>query len=160
VGAVPRALQVSHWYLANELAQLRTSGVFVPVVFLAVAAFLLNVVLSRIVSVQRPQIAAIKALGYGNAAIALHYVKWSLVVALAGAALGLGAGAWLGRAMTGLYTWFFHFPILVYALDPRVILAAAAVAAAAAVLGALGAVRRAVRLPPAEAMRPEPPARF
>ena len=98
--------------------------------------------------------------GYGNAAIAVHYVKWSLVVALAGAAIGLAAGAWLGRAMTGLYTWFFHFPILVYDLDATVMLAAAAVAAASATIGALGAVRRAVRLPPAEAMRPEPPARF
>jgi putative ABC transport system permease protein len=159
-GAIPRALQVSHWYLANELAQLRTSGILVPVVFLGVAAFLLNVVLSRIVSVQRPQIAAIKALGYGNAAIAVHYVKWSLLVALAGAGLGLLAGVWLGRAMTGLYTWFFHFPILVFDLDARVMLAAVAVAAISATLGALGAVRRAVQLPPAEAMRPEPPARF
>ena len=160
VGAIPRSLQVSHWYLQNELTQLRSSGVFVPAVFLGVAAFLLNVVLSRIVSVQRPQIAAIKALGYGNAAIALHYVKWSLVVALAGAAFGLLSGAWLGRAMTGLYTWFFHFPILVYRLDAAVMVAAVAIAAVAATLGALSAVRRAVRLPPAEAMRPEPPARF
>jgi putative ABC transport system permease protein len=159
-GAIPRSLQMSHWYLANELAQLRTSGIFVPVVFLAVAAFLLNVVLSRVVSVQRPQIAAIKALGYGNRAIGLHYVKWSLIVALAGAALGLAAGAWLGGAMTRLYTRFFHFPILVYDLDARVMLGAAAVAAVAGVLGALGAVRRAVHLPPAEAMRPEPPARY
>ena len=159
-GAIPRALQLSHWYLANELAQLRTSGIFVPVIFLAVAAFLLNVVLSRIVSVQRPQIAAIKALGYGNGAIAWHYVKWSLAVGLGGAALGLSAGAWLGRAMTRLYTWFFHFPILVFDLDWLVMLSSVAVAAGAAVVGALSAVRRAVRLPPAEAMRPERPARF
>ena len=159
-GAIPRALQVSHWYLQSELQGLRTSGIFVPAVFLGVAAFLLNVVLSRMVAVQRPQIAAIKALGYGNAAIGLHYVKWSLVVALAGSLLGAAGGIVLGRGMTGLYTGFFQFPILLYRFDSRVLLAAVLVGVAAAVAGALGAVRRAVRLPPAEAMRPEPPAPY
>ena len=160
LGAIPRALQPSHWYLNNELVQLRSSGAIVPAIFLAVAAFLLNVVLSRIVLVQRAQIAALKALGYGNAAVAWHYVKWSIVVACAGAAVGLSAGAWLGWAMTQMYTLFFHFPLLLYRLEPVVIVESVAIALGAAVLGALAAVRRAVSLPPAEAMRPEAPARF
>ncbi|MBP1634195.1 MAG: transporter permease [Acidobacteria bacterium] len=159
-GALPRALQVSHWYLESELQGLRISGLFVPVVFLGVAAFLLNVVLSRMVSVQRPQIAALKALGYGNASIGAHYLKWSLVVAAAGSLLGVAAGAVLGRAMTGLYTDFFQFPVLLYRLDARVLVAAVVIGVAAGALGTLSAVRRAVRLPPAEAMRPEPPSRY
>jgi len=159
-GAIPRALQLSHWYLQSELEGLRTSGIFVPAVFLGVAAFLLNVVLSRMVAVQRSQIAVIKALGYGNAAIGAHYVKWSLMVALSGSAVGAVGGALLGRALTGLYTGFFQFPILLYRVDSRVLLAAVLVGVAAAVAGAIGAVSRAVRLPPAEAMRPEPPARY
>jgi putative ABC transport system permease protein len=160
VGAVPRSLQPSHWYLANELSQLEVSGALVPVIFLGVAAFLLNVVLSRIVAVQRAQIAAIKALGYGNAAIAAHYVKWSLVVAVAGAIGGVALGAWLGSALTRIYTQFFHFPVLLYRLNTQVAVAGGVIAVVAAVAGAVAAVRRAVRLPPAEAMRPEPPARF
>jgi putative ABC transport system permease protein len=160
LGAIPRSLQPSHWYLANELAQLRTEGELMPAIFLGVAAFLLNVVLSRLVLVQRAQIAALKALGYGNAAVAWHYVKWSIVVACGGAVVGLSAGAWLGWAMTRMYTLFFHFPLLLYRLDPLVIAGSVAVALAAAVLGAAGAVRQAVSLPPAEAMRPEAPARF
>jgi putative ABC transport system permease protein len=134
-GAIPRALQSSNWYLQNELTQLRASGAIVPVIFLGVAAFLLNVVLSRIVSVQRTQIAAIKALGYGNGAIALHYVKWSLVVAAVGAAAGVALGAWLGWALTRLYTSFFHFPVLLYRLDPQVAVLGAGIGVAAAVLG-------------------------
>jgi putative ABC transport system permease protein len=160
VGAVPRALQPSHWYLSNELAQLQASGALIPVIFLGVAAFLLNVVLSRIVSVQRPQIASIKALGYGNAAIATHYVKWGLAVAVSGSIAGIAIGAWLGWALTRMYTQFFHFPLLLYALNARVAVGGVAIGVGAAVIGAIGAVRRAVRLPPAEAMRPEPPARF
>jgi putative ABC transport system permease protein len=159
-GAIPRAQQASNWYLANELTQLRVSGFITPVIFLGVAAFLLNVVLNRIVAVQRTQIAAIKALGYGNGAIAAHYVKWSLVVAAAGAFIGVALGAWLGWAFTKMYTLFFHFPVLLYNLNVRVAVLGVAIGLGAAVVGALSAVRRAVALPPAEAMRPEPPARF
>ncbi len=159
-GAVPRSLQASHWYLNSKLIQLRRSGTIIPVIFLGVAAFLLNIVLSRIVSVQRPQIAAIKALGYSNAAIAAHYVKWSVIVAAAGAACGVLAGAVLGSMLTRTYALFFHFPVLIYHLPARVVVAGTTVGMAAAILGALGAVRQAVQLPPAEAMRPEVPASF
>jgi putative ABC transport system permease protein len=160
LGAVPRRLQLSNWALTNELAQLRGFGLIVPVIFLGVSAFLLNVVLTRIVSVQREQIAALKALGYSNGQIGIHYIKWSVAVGAAGALAGIVGGAWMGSAMTGLYNDFFRFPVLLYRLSPLVIIAAVGVSQGAAVLGALGAVRRAVRLPPAEAMRPEPPARY
>ncbi len=160
LGAVPRARQISHWYLESELASLRSLGAIVPATFLGVAAFLLNVVLSRIVALEREQIAALKALGYRNRTIAGHYVLWGLAVAAVGIALGAGAGSWLGAGMTRIYTEFFQFPILRYRLLPGTVVTAALVSFAAAVVGAFGAVRRAVRLPPAEAMRPEAPARF
>ncbi|MFB3855144.1 MAG: ABC transporter permease [Vicinamibacterales bacterium] len=160
LGAIPRALQTSHWYLANELRQLRNMGQFIPMVFLAVAAFLVNVVLSRIVAVQREQIAALKALGYGNGAVATHYIGWSFAVAFVGTMMGVALGAVLGSAMTRLYTAFFQFPLLLYRLLPATIVQAAAIGFAAAGLGAAAAVQRAVSLPPAEAMRPEPPARY
>ena len=160
LGAVPRALQASHWYLANELTQLRNSGAYVPVIFLSVAAFLLNIVLSRLVLVQRPQVAALKALGYSNRQVAWHYVKSSLIIAALGAAIGVAAGAWLGWAMTRLYTLFFHFPILLYRLQTALAVQSVGLGVLAAALGGSGAVWRAARLAPAEALRPEVPARY
>jgi putative ABC transport system permease protein len=159
-GAIPRELQTSHWYLENELEQLRGTGRVIPVVFLAVAAFLLNVVLTRIVALERGQIASLKALGYSNGAVASHYLSLALLVAALGGLLGVAMGAWLGRGMTSLYTGFFHFPILEYRLSVRVAIEGVAIGLASAGLGALGAVRHAARLPPAEALRPEPPARY
>ncbi len=159
-GAIPRALQTSHWYLENELDQLRGTGRVVPVVFLAVAAFLLNVVLSRIIALERGQIGSLKALGYSNGAVATHYLGLALLIAAAGAAIGIALGAWLGVGMTRVYADFYHFPILEYRLAGRVALEGLLVALVAAGLGALGAVRAAARLPPAEALRPEPPARY
>jgi putative ABC transport system permease protein len=160
LGAIPRALQLSHWTLDNELKQLRSFGVIIPAIFLGVAAFLLNVALTRALALQRTQIACLKALGYADRAIGWHYVKWALVIAALGAVIGIAAGAWLGSGMIALYNIYFRFPILDYRLSAGVALGAAAVALLAGALGALAAVRRAVAVPPAEAMRPEPPARY
>jgi len=160
LGAVDRSLQMSHFYLQSELDGLTGLGAVVPTIFLAVAAFLLNVVMTRIVQVQREEIASLKAVGYSNAAVGGHYMLWGLVVALAGAALGLGAGAWLGRGMTRMYADFYNFPILQYRLPADLVAKAVLASLAAALLGSLVAVRQVVKLPPAEAMRPEAPARF
>jgi putative ABC transport system permease protein len=160
LGAIPRSLQISEWTLENELRQLQTFGFLIPVIFLGVAAFILNVALARALALQRPQIAALKALGYSNAEIGWHYIKWGLVIAGIGALAGVGAGAWLGSGMTRLYNQFFRFPLLEYHLSAAVAIASLGISLAVAALGAQSAVRRAVRIPPAEAMRPEPPARY
>ncbi len=159
-GSIPRALQTSHWYLDNELKQLQSVGLVLPVVFMFVAAFLLNVVLTRIVSIQREQIAALKALGYTNGELAWHYTKLSLVIGAAGAAIGAVGGGTLGSGMIQIYNEFFRFPSLSYYLPAGVVVGGVIVSFVAATLGALHAVLLAVRLPPAEAMRPEPPARY
>ena len=159
-GAVPRRLQTSHWYIDNELKQLRASGFFVPAIFLGVAVFLLNVTLKRLVSVQREQIAALKALGYTNGELGLHYTYWSLAVAILGCAAGIWAGQGMGKGMIAMYNDFFRFPFLEYRLSPNVVWGAVAVSVVAAILGAAAAVRQTVSLPPAEAMRPEPPAKY
>jgi putative ABC transport system permease protein len=158
LGAVPRARQLSHFFLASELQALQGIGRVIPIVFLAVAAFLLNIVLGRIVSIQRQEIAALKALGYSNRTVALHFVQFSLLIGTAGAIAGVVAGAWMGRGMTRIYTQFFQFPVLEYQLAARTVIEAIAVGGVAAGVAALGAALRVLRLPPAEAMRPAPPA--
>jgi putative ABC transport system permease protein len=160
LGAIPRRLQLSAWTLQNELAQLQTFGFLVPAIFFGVAAFILNVALTRALALQRPQIAALKALGYSNRELAWHYVKWGLLIAALGALAGVAGGAWLGSAMISLYNQYFRFPILDYHLSIDVAVESVAGSLVVAALGAQSAVRRAVRVPPAEAMRPEPPGQY
>ena len=159
LGAVSRANQLSNWFIENELTQLQTMGFFIPAIFLGVSAFLLNIVLTRLIAVQREQIAALKALGYTNREIGVHYVSWALAIALTGAVLGGAGGVWLGSAMTTLYNDYFGFPTFRYVPAPATIIEGVLISLSAGGLGAAGAVMRALRLPPAEAMRPEPPAR-
>ena len=160
IGAIPRELQLSHWTLENELKQLESMGLVLPLIFLLVAAFVLNVALTRALSLQRAQIASLKALGYSDAALAWHYIKWALLIAGGGLAIGVAAGSWLGSMVGDLYNEFFRFPDLVFVLPGSTFIEATVLTLGAAVLGAYSAVMRAVRVPPAEAMRPEPPARY
>lgn len=160
LGAYGRNDQISARFLSDELAQLKGNALYVPVIFLGVAAFLLHIVLSRLVGTQRDQVAVLKAFGYSNIAVGIHYMKFAMVPVLLGAFLGTLGGMWLGGALTEVYTQFYRFPILRYEAGVDVVALAVMISGGAAVVGAIGAVRRAVGLPPAEAMRPEPPARF
>ncbi len=160
LGAIARSRQPSAWTLENELKQLQTFGFIIPTIFLAVAMFVLNVALTRAVALQRQQIAALKGLGYDNRALAWHYLKWALVIAAAGVAAGTASGMWLGHWMIGQYNLYFRFPQLEYQLSLQVTLAAAAASLGVAAFGAWSAVWRTVRVPPAEAMRPESPPQY
>lgn len=160
LGALPRSLQISHWSLEQELTGLQVGGFIMPAIFLSVAAFLLNVVLTRIVAVQRTQLATLKAVGYSQREIAVHYTEWSLTIAVIGGALGTAGGAWMGSGMINFYNDYFRFPFLEYQLSGQVVGGAVLVCFVAAILGAWSAVMGAARLPPAEAMQPEPPASY
>jgi putative ABC transport system permease protein len=160
LGGIPRDLQLSHWTVENELTQLQTFGFMIPAIFLLVAAFILNVALTRALALQRPQIASLKALGYDNLAIGWHYLKWALVISLTGVVCGVVGGATLGTLLIDLYNEYFRFPQLRFSVPPTVVVTATVMTLVAACAGALGAVSRAVKVPPAEAMRPEAPARY
>jgi putative ABC transport system permease protein len=160
LGATGRIDQVSHRFISDEIAQNRVMGTVVPAIFLGVAAFLLNIVLSRLVAMQRDQIAVLKAFGYADRAVAFHYLSFALVAVALGSLLGVVVGLWLGARVNELYVNFYRFPVLRFEPGATVIGSAIFVSALAAVAGALAAVRRVLALAPAEAMRPEPPARF
>ena len=156
-GAYGRRDQFSNHFLDEELKQLRTMATVFPTIFLGVAAFLLNVVVSRLVATQREQIAILKAFGYSHLAIGWHYVKLVMAMTLIGVAGGVALGAWFGKGLANVYMEFYRFPYLDYVLPPGVILIALAVSMLAGVSGTLFSVNRAVRLPPAEGMLPETP---
>lgn len=157
-GAFDRSEQASHKFVTNELSELRGMALVVPTIFLLVAGFLLQVVVSRLIGTQREQIATLKAFGYRRSEIGTHYFQMIMVMATLGVLVGTIVGARLGISVAAMYTRFFRFPSFGFHLDPRVVLGAAGISLSGAGLATFNAVRRAMALPPAEAMRPEPPA--
>ena len=152
--------QTSHAMLDNEIKEQRVLGTVLPAIFLGVAAFLLNVVVSRLVATQREQIAALKALGYPNRDIGAHYLKMVMLTVLVGLALGVALGDRLGTMLTSLYAEFFFFPHFDHRIAPWLLLVSMGITVATAVLGTLNAILATVRLAPAEAMRPPAPGRY
>lgn len=159
-GAIGRTDQTSHAFLDNELIQLRAMAAVIPPIFLFVSAFLVNMILTRLVALEREQVGLMKAVGYGSLEIALHYAKLTLVISAIGIVIGSIAGNLLGDGLTRLYGDFFSFPFLVFRQSTDLYAIAGAVSAAAALAGSARAIWSVVRLPPAVAMQPPAPTRY
>ena len=155
--AYGRSDQMSHKMLNAEIQEQRVLGTVLPSIFLAVAAFLLNVVLGRQISLQREQIAALKALGYPNTTIAAHYLKMVLLIVISGVILGTSIGDWLGHQLTLLYQQVFHFPVFHYRVRAELVLVALLLTITAGCAAAWQSLRDTVKLSPAQAMRPPSP---
>ncbi len=160
IGAYGRDDQFSHAFLNSELDQLRAMAAVIPPIFLVVAAFLVNMILSRLVALEREQIGLLKAVGYGSLDIAAHYGKMVVMIAIVGLIIGSLFGFWLGRGLTQLYAQFFSFPFLIFSPSPDLYFIAGGVTVAAGLLGAVKAVLGVVLLPPAVAMQPPAPADY
>lgn len=156
-GAYGREQQISHAFLESELDELEAMNYVLPPIFLGVAAFLVNMTLGRLITLEREQIGLFKAVGYSSASIAWHYVKLALLIATVGVIIGWIFGVWLGRLLAGVYAEFFKFPFLLFDERPDVFAIAGLAALLAAVLGSLQGVLSTVRLPPAVAMAPPVP---
>ena len=160
LGAYGREDHVSHRFVTDEITETQVTSVAIPAIFLGVTAFLLHLVMSRLVATQRDQIAVLKAFGYGSGTVGGHYLKLALVPVLAGSAAGSAAGLWFATGLAKVYARFYQFPVLRYEPEPGIVALAILIGGGSALFGAWDAARRAMALPPAEAMRSEAPARF
>lgn len=157
LAAYGRADQASNRFLTDELGEIEVNATVIPAIFLGVSAFLVYTLLSRLVTMQRGEIGLLKSFGYTSSRIGAHFLEFAVLVVTLGLLLGTIAAAYLGAYLIDVYRAYFHFPTLRFYLPASVLLSAVGIALAAAVLGSVSAVSRAVRLPAAEAMRPEPP---
>ncbi|WP_306292359.1 ABC transporter permease [Solemya velum gill symbiont] len=141
IGAYARKDQLSNRFLSEELKQQKTIATIFPIIFFGVAAFLLNVVVSRLISLQREQIAGLKAFGYSDFDVGLHYTKLVLMIVSLGIVIGIVAGIKMGQGMSNIYMTLYSLPFMTYVLKPQVIVTAALISMSVAVLGTLYAVR-------------------
>ena len=157
-GAFGLADQLSNRFVSEEISGLEAAAIGVPPIFLGVAAFLLYIVISRMVQSEREEIGLMKAFGYTDTEVGAHYFKLILAIAAGGALAGCLGGIAAGRALIGLYTAYFKFPFLVFQLDPASFVTGVTVSILSASAGGLFVLRRVFALTPAAAMRaPAPP---
>ncbi len=157
LGAYGLKDQSSNRFISDEIGGLRATSKSVPPIFLAVAAFLLYIVISRMVQSEREQIGLIKAFGYTDFEVGLHYFKLVVAIAAGGALAGCLFGIAAGRALVNVYLEYFKFPFLVFQLDPASFVTGFLVSVGAASAGGLFVLRRVFALTPASSMRPPAP---
>ncbi len=160
LGAYGRKDQPSHAFLDSELEELEGMRNVLPPIFMVVTVFLINMIMTRMIALEREQIGLLKAVGYSRMSIAMHYVKFVLIISAVGIAVGYGLGQWLGRGLTRVYAEFFRYPFLIFDNSLDVFILAAATTMTAALLGAASAVWQAAALPPAVAMREPAPTAY
>lgn len=156
--AYNRSNHLSAKQVEDRIRILNGFAVMFPVIFLSIAAFMSSAVLTRLIRLQREQIAQLKAFGYSSGQIGWHYLKFALVIVAVASIIGSLLGLWMGDQVTIIYRRFYHFPSLPFRPDWEAMLLALAASTSTSLLGVIGAVWQAMQLPPAEAMRPEPPA--
>ncbi len=159
-GAYSRKDQISHAFLDSELVQLRAMATVIPPIFLFVSAFLVNMILSRLIQLEREQIGLLKAVGYSDLSIAWHYAKLVIAISAIGLIIGAIAGTWMGQGLTRLYGQFFSFPFLIFRRSFDLYIIAGGITVLAALAGGAKAIWVTVALPPAVAMRPPAPPRY
>lgn len=159
-GSFGRDRQQSNMFVQDEIRQQRSSAIFSPAIFLGIAGFLVHIISSRLITLHRPQIATMKALGYSSSEIFLHYLKLIFAMMIFGAIPGLFLGGFLGQYFTNIYQSYFRFPTLQFSLDATAALLGLAAGTIPGILGAFSSIRAAAKLQPAEAMRPPNPPAF
>ena len=156
-GGVTRSTQTSNRFLDDELHEQRVLSLSVPLIFFAVASFLLHVIVGRLIESQREQMATLKALGYPSLSITMHYVSFVAIISVAGSLLGILLGYAYGSAIMVSYRGFFRFPELDFSMPLWAALSALLASIAAGLAGGLDAVLRVLALPAVEVLRPNAP---
>lgn len=160
LGAHDRSLHQSDAFIDAEIKQLRTMASVLPPIFFGISAFLVSMVMGRIIALERSQIGLLKAVGYSNAEVCLHYLMLAALIAVVGVLIGWGVGSWLARWLAQQYAIYFAFPFLIFGASPWVYGVSGIAALVTTTLGASQAALRAARLAPAIAMQPPAPPQF
>lgn len=160
MGAVGRDLQPSDAFIDSEIKQLRNMASVLPPIFFGISAFLVSMVMGRIITLERSQIGLLKAVGYSDLEVCLHYLMLAALIAVVGVCIGWLVGTWLARQMATQYAEYFDFPFLTFSTSPWIYATSGIAALLTTMLGAVQAAIKAARLAPAIAMQPPAPPQF
>lgn len=149
--------QLSNAMLTEELKQLERMASSLPLIFLVIAAIILYIMLKRLVESQRGQIGILKAFGYRNLEILLHYLWYGVFIGIFGGVLGGLLGIWVSKYFLKLYEMYFSLPNLGAQTSMKYFYLGIIMAALFSAAASFQGVRSVIHLQPAEAMHPVVP---
>ncbi|SES83125.1 putative ABC transport system permease protein [Natronincola peptidivorans] len=149
--------QLSHSMMMQEVEQLENMSTAITLLFLIVAAVIINVMLSRLVKNDRMSIGVMKALGYSNLDILGHYTKYSLLIGLTGSIVGMVLSIPLSMLFTDMYMMFMNIPMLQMEIYYIYFVYGILLTSGFCIASGLAGARSVLKIFPADSMRPEAP---
>ncbi len=153
-----REHQPSNEALGLDLAGFKETAYLIPAFMFFVAAIAVYIMLSRTVHAQQPQIGLMKALGYSDSAVMLHYLTFALAIGVVGTVLGIAMGQPLASAITKVYAGTLGIPLVKTNLYVDLWAKGTLLMFVFLIGGGLGPARSSAKMPPATAMRFDPSA--
>lgn len=150
--------QLSSRMVQEEINGNKKTSTAVPIFFLAIAAAIMYVMVSRMVKNDKMTIGVLKALGFSSGQIIRHYSLYALGIGFFGALIGILFGTMLSYYITLLYaTESFNIPILKTTFQPWMFINPVLLSGGFSLLAGIMGAYSAVNIDPAVAMRPEEP---
>ena len=154
---IKREDHLSHSMMIQEIESLEVMSTAITLLFLIVAAVIINIMLSRIVKNDRMAIGVLKALGYSNFHVIGHYTKFSLAIGLVGSIIGIILSIPLASAFTTMYMFYFNIPMYQMNVYYIYIIYGILLTSVFCVISGLLGARSVLKILPADSMRPEAP---
>lgn len=110
---VPKEDHAVYKEAMGEATEGKAMGSILPVLFLAIAILTMVTTMHRIAAKEKTQIGVLKALGFRNRAILLHYSFYGLFIGIVGSALGSVLGYFVCKAVmseNGMMGTYFDMP--------------------------------------------------
>ena len=152
-----RGAQIGYAMLDMQVESMEAVAASMPMVFILMAVVVLYLMLKRIIEQERTQIGTLKAFGYSDRDMLFHYMSYGGIVGLIGGLLGFAYGAALSGVYLAVFLDFFTMPEMAQAVDPIYAVVSVGIGLSGGLLGAFMGALKALKLTPAEAMRPESP---
>ena len=157
ISLIPRDDQLSHAILEMEIHSLQSMSQSLSIMFVACSMVMLYLMLKRLVEQDRAQIGTLKAFGFKNIEILLHYLTYGVVIGILGGFIGALAGFLSADALIYTLGEFFKMPEMSTYQSADIVIQALIIAVAGGVLGSFMGAYGVINLHPAAAMRPAPP---
>jgi len=156
---IERKDQISYAMFHSDEQGLKSMAAIFPMLFFIASAVIIYITMTRMIENQRTLMGVLKALGYSNGEITLHYLTYPILVGVSGSILGSVAGVFfVGEYLLSFFNRFYNMPTVDSAANLKLVVPASLIALFFCVFAGYNACRKELRLVPAESMRPKPPA--
>lgn len=159
VNTIEKKDQTSYSMFHSDETGLKSMAAIFPMLFFIASAAIIYITMTRMIENQRTLMGVLKALGYSDWDIMLHYQTYPLLVGILGSVLGSLIGIFfVGKGLLSIFNGFYNFPTENSSAHLEIAVPASLMALFFCIFAGYNACRKELRLVPAESMRPKPPA--